>query len=251
MSNSQSAIFDIRTKMMHSLSGLIGQDCVLCGIDCHDGLLCAECAAELPRLPALQLCPQCAAPSPAGAVCGSCLSHPPHYERTIAAWHYAYPADRLLQSFKYGARLALADLCADHIANAGALHADAFRPNPVRIDLLVALPLHPRRLRERGFNQAVEIARPLARSLGLRLDSLSLTRVRDTVAQADLPHRARIKNVRGAFACGRNLSGLRIAVVDDVMTTGATLDEAAMALKRAGAAHVENWVAARTVDLRR
>ena len=176
-----------------------------------------------------------------------CLGHPPHYDHTIAAWRYAYPADRLLQAFKYGARLALARLCAEHIERAGDLHADPLRAGAVRIDLVVAMPLHARRLRERGFNQAVEIARPLARKLGIPLDARALERVRDTAAQAGLPHVDRIKNVRGAFACTRDVAGLRIAVVDDVMTTGATLDEVAKTLKRAGAVHVENWVAARTL----
>ena len=161
--------------------------------------------------------------------------------------------DHLLQSFKYGARLAFAKLCAGHIAAAGGLHNDPFQPCPVhgdrgRVDLVLAMPLHPRRLRERGFNQAVEIARPLARSLDLPFDPHALQRVRDTAAQAGLAHAARIRNVRGAFDCVREVRGLRVAVVDDVMTTGATLDEVARMLKKAGAAHVENWVAARTPD---
>lgn len=247
MSNSKHAIFNISAKIRRSLLSLLGQDCLLCGARSQSGLLCTGCAGELPRLPAPQLCPQCATPSPAGATCGRCLSHPPHYDRTIAAWRYAYPADRLLQSFKYGARLALANFCAEHIARAGALRADPLRINPHHIDLVLAMPLHPRRLAERGFNQALEIARPLARALELPVGALALERVRDTAAQAGLPFAERVKNVRGAFACRRDLGGLRVAVVDDVMTTGATLDELAKTLKRAGAVHVENWVAARTL----
>lgn len=248
LSNSGQTTFDISLKMRQTLFALLGQDCLLCGAESRIGLLCAGCAAELPHTPAAALCPQCAAPSPARATCGRCLSHAPHYDRSIAAWRYAYPVDRLLQSFKYGARLTLAGLCAEHIAAAGGLHTDPFRPGPVRVDLVLAMPLHPRRLRERGFNQAVEIARPLARALGLPFDARTLERVRDTAAQAGLAHAARIRNVRGAFACIGDVRGLRVAVVDDVMTTGATLDEVAKTLKKAGAAHVENWVAARTPD---
>jgi ComF family protein len=253
LSNSGQIIFDISTKIEHSLSTLLGQDCLLCGAESHAGLLCAGCTAELPHAHAVVLCPQCAAPSPAGAICGRCLSHRPHYDRSVTAWRYAYPVDRLMQSFKYGAQLAVAKLCAKHIAIAGDLHNDPFRPSPVhaglrRVDLVLAMPLHPRRLRERGFNQAVEIARPLARALGLPFDPLALQRVRDTAAQAGLAHTARIRNVRGAFASVRDVRGLHVAVVDDVMTTGATLDEVAKTLKKAGATRVVNWVAARTPD---
>jgi ComF family protein len=239
--------------MRQSLLGLLGQDCLLCGAGGAAGLLCTACAADLPQL-TVPCCPQCAAPSPAGAVCGRCLSHPPHYQRSICAWRYAYPADRLLQSLKYGARLALAGFCAEQIARAGGWSNTSGdtrtldTPSP-RVDLVLAMPLHPRRLAARGFNQAVEIARPLAQRLRLPFDAHALQRVRDTAAQAGLHLAEREKNVRKAFACGRDLGGLRVAVVDDVMTTGATLNEVAKTLRRAGAVHVENWVAARTPDI--
>lgn len=237
--------------------GLLGQDCLLCGASSAAGLLCAGCDRDLPRLTganAPPLCPQCAAPSPAGAVCGRCLASRPHYDRSIAAWRYAYPADRLLQSLKYGARLALAGFCAGQIERAGGWGDDSGEKRTwdavvPRIDLVVAMPLHPNRLAARGFNQAVEIARPLARRLALPFDPHALQRVRDTAAQTGLHLAEREKNVRKAFACTRDLAGLRVAVVDDVMTTGATLNEVAKTLKRAGAVHVENWVAARTPDL--
>lgn len=252
MSNSEQSAFNISTTIRRSLLALLGQDCLLCGANSAVGLLCAGCAGELPRLSGSHSCPQCASPSHGAAIeaaiCGRCLSHPPYYDRSIAAWRYAFPADRLLQSFKYGARLALAGFCAENIARAGGLHTDPFRPDPLRIDLVLAMPLHPRRLATRGFNQALEIARPLSRMLALPVDALALERVRDTAAQAGLPLAERVNNVRGAFTCKRDLAGLRIAVVDDVMTSGATLNEVAKTLKYAGALHVENWVAARTPD---
>lgn len=111
---------------------------------------------------------------------------------------------------------------------------------------MVAVPLSARRQRERGFNQALEIARVLARRTGIPLDARAIVRTRDTPPQADLPWRERAMNVRDAFECLRPLAGLRVLVVDDVMTTGASLDELARTLKRAGAAHVENWLVART-----
>ncbi len=108
------------------------------------------------------------------------------------------------------------------------------------------LPLHPARLAERGFNQAAEIAKVLSRLSGIAMDARLARRVRNTAAQTALPWHERATNMRGAFACDSDLAGLNIAVVDDVMTTGATLDEFARTLKKNGAARVENWVIART-----
>jgi ComF family protein len=113
--------------------------------------------------------------------------------------------------------------------------------------LVMPVPLSAKRLRERGFNQALEIARPLARALRLPLDPISLTRTRETPPQSRLPWRARQDNMRHAFACARDLTGASVIVVDDVMTTGATLDAVARALKDQGAQRVANWVAARAL----
>ena len=123
--------------------------------------------------------------------------------------------------------------------------------NPAGIDLILPMPLAPTRLKERGFNQALELARPIAKKRQIRLDAHTVRRVRDTPPQAQLPWKERARNIQGAFGCdatsGTHLAGLRIAVVDDVMTTGATLNELARVLKAAGAAHVTNWVVARTL----
>jgi ComF family protein len=212
-----------------------GEDCLLCGGEGGPELLCPACIAELPPLP--ERCPRCALPSPAAAVCGSCLNHPPHFDATLALWRYEFPCDRLVQALKYRARLALARFFARSLAS---------RPMP-EVDLIVPMPLYPKRLAERGFNQALEIARSLAQQLGSPIAPRGVLRLKDTLPQTQLPYDERAKNVRGAFACNLDLSGRRIAVVDDVMTTGATLNELARALKRAGATRVENFVIARTV----
>ena len=114
------------------------------------------------------------------------------------------------------------------------------------VDLVVPVPLHDARLRERGYNQSMEIARGIASRLDLPLAAEAMARVRDTAAQLELPWKARRENVRGAFSCRQSLDGKTIAVVDDVMTTGATLAEVAATLKKFGAARVVNWVVART-----
>jgi ComF family protein len=216
-------------------AGLLGQHCLLCDAPSREASVCPACAGTLPQLP--PHCPRCAMPSPAGAVCGDCLVHPPHYDETVALWPYEFPVDRLVQALKFHARLELAAWFADAIARHGAFSAD----------VVVAMPLHPRRLAERGFNQAHEVARVLARRTAIPVLAREVRRIRATGEQAHLPHRERARNVRGAFACGVRLSGLRVAVVDDVMTTGATLNELARTLNAAGAARVVNVVIARTM----
>jgi len=226
------ALFNSCARNVHAWTG---EDCLLCGAVSGPELLCAACIAELPALP--ESCPRCALPSPSAAVCGNCLNRPPHFDATLALWRYEFPCDGLVQALKYRARLALAGFFARALAS---------RPMP-EVDLIVPMPLHPKRLAERGFNQALEIARGVARHLGRPIEPRGVLRVKNTVPQTGLPYEERAKNVRGAFLCKLDLSGASIAVVDDVMTTGATLNELARALKRAGATRVENLVIARTV----
>ncbi|MGQ0651702.1 MAG: ComF family protein [Betaproteobacteria bacterium] len=202
-------------------------------------MLCAQCDADLPRLPDA-LCPRCALPSPRGELCGRCLTNAPSYDATIAALAYEFPADALLHAFKFRGELALADTLAQ------ALLA---RPAPVA-ERLVPVPLSAERLKRRGYNQALELARKLARATGVPLDFAACERQKDAAPQSELPLAERVKNVRGAFRCTGDVRGRAIAVVDDVMTTGATLDELAATLKAAGAARVVNWVVARTLPPR-
>jgi ComF family protein len=219
------------------LGALLPQDCVLCGAPSGDRYVCSPCAAELPWLG--DGCPQCALPSPGGRVCGRCLARPPAYDATLACFAYEFPIDRLVHALKYGGRLALSRWFAWCIAE-----RCADRESPDRI---LAMPLHRTRLAERGFNQSLEIARHLARSRGLDLAAEAVIRLRATAPQVDLPLDERSRNVKDAFACTAPVQSAHVAVVDDVMTSGATLDELARTLKRAGAARVTNWVVARTV----
>ena len=218
-------------------SGLrLTQDCLLCGAASHD-ILCPDCEADLPRLPDKR-CPRCALPTPLGETCGRCLSDPPHFDETHAVFRYGFPVDKLIQSFKYGHRLALGAYFGRCLVDlARGLDADCIAP----------LPLHPSRLRERGFNQALELARPVAAALGRPLAPTLCRRVRDTPAQADLPWKARQTNIHNAFRCDSDLAGQRILLIDDVMTTGASLDECARTLKRQGAASVGLLVLARAL----
>lgn len=217
---------------------LFGGACYLCrGTAPPQTLLCTECDAELPRARA-PACPRCALPSPDGALCGRCLARPPSYDATVAALFYRFPADVLVHALKYRGELALAPLLA-------ALLAPRIPPG-TRPDYLLPVPLSTARLGQRGYNQAGEIARPLAAALGVALAPQLCERSRDTRAQSELPWNERLRNVHGAFRCTHALDGAVVAVVDDVMTTGATVEEIARRLKRAGAARVVNWVVART-----
>ncbi|MCC6474275.1 MAG: ComF family protein [Burkholderiales bacterium] len=214
-----------------------GQDCILCGGPAGARALCEPCVRSLPLLP--PHCPRCALPCPAAVPCGSCLRRAPCFDRTVAIWAYAFPLDRLIGALKFRHRLHLADFFAASLAQ-----RIAERPG-----LLVALPLHRSRLAHRGFNQSQEIARRLARDLRIPLATRGLERCRATAAQSALPLRERVRNVRGAFRCRLDLRGTTVGVVDDVMTTGATLDEFADCLKRSGAESVTNLVLARTPSL--
>jgi len=210
----------------------LAQHCLLCDGPGGSDPVCGACAAELPALP--PHCPRCAQPSPAGRVCGACIAHPPAFDATIALWAYRFPADRLVHALKYHGRLQLAAWFAKRLA-----------PRTPAHDLWLPVPLHRSRLATRGFNQAMEIARALVPRH--RLAPTALHRLRPTPTQSELPPGERARNVRNAFSCAQRLDGLAIAVVDDVMTTGATLDEIARTLKRAGAASVTGVIVARTL----
>lgn len=216
-------------------------NCLLCGAASGVSSLCDACRRALPWLPA-ERCPVCAVPSPGNAVCGACLAEPPPFAGSCAALAYEFPVDALIQSFKYAGELPVGETLAE-------LLRSAVRNAP-RPDALVPMPLHPARLRERGFNQALELARRLGRDLDLPVLAQACRRLRDTPPQASLPWKQRAGNMRGAFACDAELGGKRIAIVDDVMTTGHTLGELAQTLTRAGAAEVWCWVVARTVRKR-
>lgn len=219
------------------------QACALCAAPSRDALVCAACARALPRI--APACPRCALPAPSGTLCGRCLVHPPSFDAALCAFAYAFPVDRLLQRLKYGGALALASWAAGAWVEALQQRATA-GPAVALPDAIVPVPLTAARQRERGFNQASEIARGIAAALALPCVSW-LERVRDAPPQAALPWEGRAANVRDAFRCTRALAREHVALVDDVMTTGATLGEAARSLRGAGAGVVSAWVIARTL----
>jgi ComF family protein len=201
--------------------------------------VCTGCQDNLPH-PAPHACVQCAAAVDAPGLCGQCIAVPPAFDAAVAACAYAFPVSQVISQFKYGSRLShagwMADALAASVRSVGAAN---------EIDWILPLPLSRTRIAERGFNQSALIAEGVARQLDIPLHRDELLRVRDTLPQVGLDHDARWKNLKGAFESDHRVAGQRIAVVDDVMTTGATLDAAAKALKKAGAARVVAWVVAR------
>ena len=236
-----------RWRAAHFIATLAGfalpQRCELCVAHAGGALLCGECERSLPRV--AFACAVCALPSPGSRVCGACVASPPPYAATVAAFTYAFPTDRLIQRMKYEGRLALAEWAGSALGDAAGAPL-VRRSDNDRPECVVALPLAPERQRERGFNQAREIAVHVARRVRLPL-AAPLSRVTAGRPQSRLPWARRARNVRHAFAVSSPVRGARIALIDDVMTTGATLAEAARTLTQAGAARVECWVVARTL----
>ena len=228
------------TQARTHLRRLLAPRCAVCNLEAGDPL-CPGCAQDYfagaePR------CTTCGLRLPASAGeqrCGACLRSPPNFDATVVLADYAPPVDGMIVALKFAGRLPLADVF-------GRLLVGAARGVLQGVDAVCPVPLAFERQAERGFNQAQEIARRVAADAGLPLRPELLLRTRQTAAQMDLSLDERRRNVRGAFACRGGVTGAHVAAVDDVMTTGATLDEVAAALKGAGAARVTNLVVART-----
>lgn len=221
------------------------QSCLLCDEPADEHLpLCTACEADLPWLGGH--CDLCALPLPGtGLVCGECLKHPPSFSRVEVPWRYAFPVDSLVTRFKHQAKWPLGRLLAGLLSHHLQHAFDEGLPRPAA---LLPVPLASKRLRRRGFNQAAMLARWLGRSLELPVDERTLLRPHDTPAQQELDAAARRRNLRKAFALspGADVAGRHLALVDDVLTTGATAEALARLLKKAGAARVDVYCLART-----
>jgi len=220
--------------------------CLLCGQACPHRLVCPPCEGDLPRN--LESCYQCGLPGNwgTGQICADCLLHPPHWNHAIAALVYEYPVDHLVRRFKFHKDLACGRLLAEELASAVKTRMAATLPEHTdqKPDLLVPVPLHFLRRWKRAYNQAELIALELQRQCRIPLNCKLLQRVHPTTAQSGLDRKARLRNLRDAFRC-RPLMGAHVALIDDVLTTGATLQECSWVLKQAGARKVSVWVAAR------
>ncbi len=211
--------------------------CALCGADCS-GLICPGCDGDLPRL--TSTCARCGMPSQI-SVCIACLVKPPPWDCLVVPYSFAYPIDKIIHEFKYRGSVFWGSFLAGEIVRRGQL-LDIPLP-----EILVPVPAHPRRLAERGFNQAVELARGIGRALAIPVHTGTVARIGSHPPQVGLSAGQRRMNVRGAFeVMGRDLARGKVAIVDDILTTGATATELTRVLRRSGADQIQVWVVART-----
>lgn len=215
--------------------------CILCenvGFDSQD--ICQPCFNDLEKN--IHCCYRCAeifeTPNPTPQLCGSCISMPPFFDETYAPFIHQGIIRYLIASLKFNRQYKNARLLGYLLANY--LEKTAEMP-----DLIIPVPLHKQRYKERGFNQSIEIAKTVSKKLNIPLDTLSCIRQRNTPHQIDLPAKQRRKNIKNAFLVERPLEVNHVAIVDDVITTGSTANELAKILKKTGVARVDVWGCAR------
>ena len=236
----QRRILQILTEFSYQL---LPATCIICQLPAKQKVdLCPWCERDLPWLK--HCCYRCALPlktNENSLLCGACLQQQPPFERSIALFNYATPIDNLLKQLKFHQRLVNAKILGALMARK---IASSYQKQALP-EIIIPIPLHPRRLRQRGYNQALELARPIANYLHIKIDKFNCRRHRYTEAQFSLNAKQRKQNLRNAFTI-KKLPATHIAIVDDVMTTGSTIKEFSYALCNAGAIKVDVWVCART-----
>lgn len=217
---------------------LFAQPCFLCGDLVETAAICMACTADLPLLgPA---CQRCALPLTIQGVCGQCQQNPPLQQATFAVYRYQPPIDKCITAFKFHRQLSLNAFFVQAMLQQQQIR-DALP------DCLIPIPLHPHRLRHRGFNQSAELAKSLGKQLGIAVDLYQLKRIRHTAPQSGLAFKARQRNIKQAFRYSAESPPKHVALIDDVMTTGQTVAEASRCLLQGGVKHVEVWTIARTI----
>lgn len=222
-----------------ALDFLLPQACVACKAKAESNL-CVDCRTKLPRIN--YACTRCGRELSQNAlICGECLKYPPPFTRTIVPFFYASPIDQLVIGLKFHGHLLNAKLLGELLAeNVVESYRDCPKP-----EIIIPVPLHKARLQERGFNQALEIAKPLAKKLDLPLARYNCKRIKNTAAQTSLTAAERHANVKKAFLVAGKIPA-HIAVIDDVVTTGSTIVEFCKVLRQAGAITIDVWCCARS-----
>ncbi len=217
--------------------------CLLCDAPGEQGInICSQCMDDLPHNK--HRCHICALPLPsthtAEQICGRCLQQTPRFDRCHSPFFYGYPISGLIGDFKFNGKLHIGRLLSE-------LFINFIQTNNLELpNLIMPVPLHQSRLRERGFNQALELAKPIARHFEIPLDIKSCMRIKATEAQSGLNKKIRTKNMRSAFDVIKPIDCGYMVIVDDVVTTGATVNELAETLKAKGVKRVDVWALART-----
>lgn len=230
-----------RQKISHQLaklySNMMPTPCLLCGTSSAHSCLCHDCIQNLPKLG--PSCPRCASPVDYITLCGQCLNNPPEQDASVSLFPYQTPIDHLIAELKYNDKLFLSRFFAQQMA-------EKLKNHPLP-QLLIPIPLHKKRLRHRGYNQSMELARYLSKQLSIPVRNDILIRIRETAPQASLPFSERKKNIKRAFGVNNVNIPTHIALIDDVLTTGHTADVAAKVLRQAGVNTIELWTIARTI----
>jgi ComF family protein len=221
--------------------------CILCDATVSGDIsLCKPCRQDLPRIKSS--CTQCGLPFKQklkGALCGQCQQSLPPIDYLISSLQYAYPVGHLVSRLKFQRDLTVAKIFSHLLLTTLKTH---YKEHPIeRPDIIIPIPLHKKRIRQRGFNQALEIARPLARALDIPLIINAVKRIKYTQAQSLLNAKERRKNLHQSFALTQPISAQHIVLIDDVVTTGATVYELATLLKQAGVKKVGVWSVARAI----
>lgn len=237
-------------KVYNKLVALFDNHCFLCA-NRSEGpeTICPACLDDLPFN--TTACPACARPNTASRLCAACLNRPGppgrvghsgvFINKSRALFQYHYPVNHIIQCMKFRQCIELANYLG------GMMGEIFFNDDTARPDCIIPVPLHTRRLISRGYNQSVELARPLAKQLGVNLDTHSCKRVRNTIPQSDLPAKKRQGNVRNAFSVTQGINYNHVLLIDDVITTGSTVNELARTLYKAGVARVDVLACAKTI----
>lgn len=231
----------LREDAVQWLDWAIESRCLLCE-DAREtrGGLCTKCQSALPLNH--QHCDYCAAPLFTDSICGRCQKSMPQFDQVVAPVLYEEPIDKMICDLKYREKLTLARVASELIADS------VLKSGQKKPDLICSVPMTSRALRKRGFNQAALIAKLVGKRLGIKVAYGLLRKTRDTAHQSELDAKNRSKNLKKVFQCDRMIMGLHLALIDDVLTTGATASEVSAALKTAGAARVDLCVCARAAD---
>jgi ComF family protein len=222
---------------------LLPYHCVFCGqASQREQDLCQPCYKELPIL--TDFCPKCALPSENNQLCETCQNHLLPYDALYALFRYERPITRLILTLKFNRALNYGRLLGELMAEK--IKEDWYKGKKLP-DLIIPLPLHTQRLKKRGFNQALEITKPISKALNIQINITACKRTKSTKAQATLSLEERLRNVQNAFAVNADLTNKHIAIVDDVATTGSTIREFSSQLKLAGASCIDVWCCARAM----
>lgn len=230
------------SKLLHQcLHSIMPPICILCDEACENDInLCQACITDLPDIK--QACQICSHPlNHNNLVCGECLKSPPIYNCLITPFYYQFPVDFIVTAIKFHNKLA-------YTKTLGLLLAQTIQQRVANLpEIIIPIPLHPKRLKERGYNQALEIARPISRRFGIPIDYQSCVRLKSTSPQTSLKIRQRQQNIKNAFHIQRDFAAKHVALLDDVITTGSTVTELSKLLKAYGVESIQVWCCAKTI----